>query len=268
MKRWSYAGRWALVTGASAGLGRAFARQLADRGMHLVLTARRRERLEELAGELEAGSGISVVVVPIDLARPGAADELWAESSRGRSIHLLVNNAGFGAQGRFQEIPLDRQVEMLRVNCEVPLELTHLALREMTGRGEGGILNVSSLAAFQPVPRLATYAASKAFLLSLSEALWAESGGTGVRVVALCPGRTPTEFQAVAGTGDAAGTFGARTPEQVVAAGLRALERNRSSVVPGAENLAASWAVRALPRSLVIGVMKRIVRRIWKPPPS
>lgn len=261
MRPWEYRGRWALVTGASAGLGEVFAHRLARRGMHLVLSARREERLRALAGRLEAEHGVRALPLPADLSLPGAAPRLWAEASRDRPIHLLVNNAGFGAQGRFDEVPLPRLVEMVQVNCTAPLELAHLALPEMRRRGEGGIVNVASLAAFQAIPRIATYAASKAFVLSLSRSLWAENRDAGVRVLALCPGRTPTEFQAVAGTGNAEGAFGARTPGQVVDAALRALERGRGHVVPGLENHLASWLLRILPAGFTTRTLRRAVRR-------
>lgn len=261
---WEYRGRWAMVTGASAGLGQVFARKLAERGMHLVLTARRTDRLEGLAAELRALHGIEAAVVTADLSLPGEAERLWREASSGREIELLVNNAGFGVQGPFHEIDVARHLGIVQVNCTALMELCHLALGRMRPHGRGAIINVASIASFQPVPQLATYAAAKAFVLSLSEALWAENHDAGVRVVALCPGRTPTEFQAVAGTGSAEGAFGFRTPDQVVDAGLRALERGSSSVVPGVENLAATWAVRALPRSVLVRAMKRVVKTFWK----
>jgi uncharacterized protein len=257
--RWVYRGRWALVTGASAGLGEEFARQLARRGMSLVLSARRTERLEALASDLRSTAGVEVVVEPADLADPGAPLDLWRRATRGRTIHLLVNNAGFGAQGWFDGIAMERQSEMVRLNCIAVLELLHAALSEMSLRGAGGIINVASLAAFQPVPRVATYAATKAFVLSLSQAVWAESRAAGVRVVALCPGRTPTEFQRIAGTGTPHGSPGVLAPAEVVAAGLRALEENRSAIVPGLQNRVASWAGRLAPRSLLTRVLARAV---------
>ena len=257
---WQYRDRWALVTGASAGIGEAFAHALAARGMHLVLTARREDRLRDLAPRLSDAHGVQTATVALDLAEPGAAERLWARAAEGRVIHLLVNNAGFGAQGRFDEIPRGRQVEMVQLNCTALLELCQLALPALRGRGDGGIINVSSIAAFQPVPSLATYAASKSFVLSLSQALWSESRDAGVRVLALCPGRTPTEFQEVAGTGSAEGAFGYRTPAQVVEAGLHALERGSHTVVPGTENLLATWLVRLLPRSALTRALKRLVK--------
>lgn len=261
MGDWTYRDRWALVTGASAGLGEVFARRLAERGMHLVLSARREQRLLALAEELRAAYGVQARVIPEDLSEPGAATRLWNRASAEQPIHLLVNNAGFGARGRFDQLPLDRQVAMVQLNCTTLLELSHQAMAAMASRGGGGIINVSSIAAFQPVPDLATYAATKAFVLNLSQSLWAEGRDLGVRVLALCPGRTPTEFQQVAGTGSTEGAFGVRTPEQVVDAALAALERGRHTVVPGLENHLASWLTRLLPRSLLTRGLRRLVRR-------
>ncbi|MEX2581929.1 MAG: SDR family oxidoreductase [Gemmatimonadota bacterium] len=265
---WNYGAGYSLVTGASAGIGAVFAERLAAKGSHLVLTARRLDRLEELAERLRTDHGVQVSVVAADLAEPDAAERLWNEASADRTVNLLVNNAGFGAQGRFEEVDLQRHRDIVQVNCTAPMDLAYLALREMRPRGLGGIINVSSIAAFQPVPQLATYAASKAFVLLLSEALWAENHDAGIRVLALCPGRTPTEFQEVAGTGSAEGAFGFRTPAKVVDAALDAFEDGRSYVVPGLENLAATWAVRALPRSSVVRAMKAVARRMWGTPSS
>lgn len=261
MKPWQWGGGWALVTGASAGLGVEFAGQLARRGTSLVLSARRADRLQALAEELRGSYPVEVVVVPADLSRPEEPLRLWRTANEGRDIDLLINNAGFGARGRVDAVPLDRLLEMLRLNCSALLELTHHALQEMRSRRHGGIINVASLAAYQPVPQLATYAASKAFVLSFTEAVAAENRSAGVRVLALSPGRTPTEFQEVAGTGDATGSFGARSPAEVVAAGLRAFEKGRISVVPGMENRLASIAGRLVPRRLLIGVLRPIVER-------
>lgn len=263
MKPWRYGDGWALVTGASAGLGAEMASTLARRGTNLVLTARRSDRLEALATRLTTEHGVSVRTITADLALPGEAARVWAEASSTTPIDLLVNNAGFGAQGAFHEVPLERHRTMIELNCSALLELAHLAIPGMRERGSGGIINVASIAAFQPVPLLASYAASKAFVLLLSEALWAENREYGIRVLALCPGRTPTEFQEVAGTGSVEGAFGYRTPAQVIEAGLRAFEAGRSYEVPGGENLLATWVARALPRSFVTRTMKRLVRRVY-----
>lgn len=264
MTPFTYSGRWALVTGASAGLGDVFARRLAERGMNLVLTARRDDRLQALATELRQKHGADVQTIPADLSVRGEATGLWEEATATRQIHLLVNNAGFGAQGPFHQVELDRHLDIVEVNCNALMELAHLAIRHMRPTGESGIINVASIAAFQPVPRLATYAAAKAFVLSLSEALWIENRQHGIRVLALCPGRTPTEFQEVAETGTVEGAFGLRSPEAVVDAGLAAFDRGKSYVVPGLENFLATYLVRALPRGTVTRAMRRVVRRFWE----
>lgn len=263
MNRWEYRDRWALVTGASSGLGEILADRLARRGMHLVVTARRVERLERLADRLARDHAVQVVPIAADLARPGDPTHVWSSANDGRRIDLLVNNAGFGARGLFHEVPIERHREMVEVNCLAVMELAHHAVAAMRPRGYGGIINVASLAAFQPVPFLGSYAATKAFVLSLSEALWAENQDLGLRILALCPGRTPTEFQTVAGTGNAGPAFGYRTPEEVVDAGLAAFDRGRGYVVPGFENLATTWLVRALPRSAVNRAMRRIMRKVF-----
>lgn len=262
MAKWQYRGRWALVTGASSGIGEVFARELAARGMHLVLAARREERLRALAAELHATHGIESAVIPIDLAEPGAATRLWERAARGRAIHLLINNAGFGAQGRFNEIPLERQTAMVHLNCTAVMELAHLALPAMRERGEGGIINVASGAAFQPIPLLATYAASKAFVLSLSESLWAENRKRGVHVLALCPGTTPTGFQREAGISRTEGAPGVTSAGEVVDAALKALERKRSVVVPGAVNRIAVTLTRLLPLPLATRLAGAAMERI------
>jgi short-subunit dehydrogenase len=265
---WSWPHRRALVTGASSGLGLIFAERLAARGCHLVLTARRADRLEELASRLRVAHGIEVQCIAADLLLEGEPARLWSlATANGREIHLLINNAGFGAQGLFHEVGIQRHLDILRVNCGALTELAHYALGPMRARCDGGIINLASIAAFQPVPKLASYAAAKAYVLSLSEALWIENRDTGVRILALCPGRTPTEFQLVAGSGSVEGAFGYRTPEQVVDAGLRALERGSATIVPGFENLAATWVTRLMPRSVLTRLMKVVVRRFWKTGP-
>ena len=260
MTTWEYHGRWALVTGASSGIGEAFARELAARGMRLVLTARREDRLRALADSLHAAHGTECHVIAEDLAKPGAAGVMWIEATDGREIHLLVNNAGFGLKGPFVDLALDRQAEMVRLNCKTPLELMHLALGPMRARREGGIVNVASIAGYQPIPLLATYSASKAFLLTLSEAVAEEVREDGVRVLALNPGAVSTGFQAVAGTQVDEKTLGVRTPEQVVAATLRALERGKTTVVPGLVNRASTVAVRVAPRSIVLRTAKKVMK--------
>lgn len=258
MPDFSYRGRWALVTGASMGIGEAFARALAGRGMNLVLCARSADRLRSLADELAAEHGVRTHVVAADLARPGAPADAWARASDGRDIHLLVNNAGFGLHGRFEALPRDRQSEMVALNCTAVLELAHLALGAMRPRGEGGIVNVASVVAFQPVPWMAAYAATKAFVLSLSQALAEENRGSGVRVVCVSPGPTPSGFQATAGTTVHPRQPGWLPPRAVADAALAALDAGRTRVAPGGANRLATVFGRLLP----LGVTTRIARRI------
>ncbi|HEX2201851.1 MAG TPA: SDR family oxidoreductase [Longimicrobium sp.] len=259
---WSYRGRWALVTGASAGIGEAFARELARRGMHVALAARREDRLRALADEIGRAHRVRTLVLPADLAEPGAAGALWKEAAAGRDLHLLVNNAGFGLKGRFDEAPLDRLGEMVRVNCTALLELSHLALRHMRPRGSGGLVNVASVAGYQPIPMMATYAATKAFVLTLSEALAEEARGSGVRVVTLNPGPVATEFQGVAGTQVNEKTLGVRTSEEVVGDALRGLERGGGTVTPGLLNRLSTYVVRVSPRGLVTRSAKAVMTKL------
>ncbi len=198
MERWR--GKWALITGASAGIGLALAAQLAAGGTNLILTARRRERLEVLADRLTRQNGVCIQVFPADLTLPAAPEQLFAFTESQRIVvDLLINNAGFGSYGRFYTSNRVRQLEMLQVNVAAVVALTHLYLPRMIERRRGDILIVASTAAFQGLPYLATYAATKAFDLLFAEALAEEVRGYGIRVCALCPGPTATEFQAVAG---------------------------------------------------------------------
>ncbi len=236
----------ALVTGASAGLGVDFARQLAAKGYRLVLVARRRERLEALASELGHARAVAC-----DLGQPGAVGALMADlGSAGETVALLVNNAGFGLAGRFAELKGARQRAMVDLNCGALIELAHAVLPDMRARRKGAILNVASTAAFQPGPGMAVYFATKAFVLSFSEALHEEVKGDGVVVTALCPGPTATEFGAVAGYsgGNMIDRLSADSAE-VVRAGLAALERRQAIIIPGLLNKAGTQGHRLLPRS-------------------
>ncbi len=244
-----------LVTGASAGLGAEFARQCAALGDELVLVARRRDRLDALAAEL----GGRVHVVPADLAAPGAAASLlYRVEALGLTAGTLINNAGFGLTGRFADLPLDRQLEMIDLNVRLLTELTYRALPGMRGRGSGAILNVASTAAFQAGPGMGVYFATKAFVLSFTEALHHELRGTGIKVTALCPGPVATEFGEVAGvTSKSFHRLAGQSPA-VVAAGLGALSRNQAIVVPGLQNKLGAQAYRLLPR----GALRRIIASI------
>jgi short-subunit dehydrogenase len=242
----------ALVTGASSGIGSALARRLARDGKPLVLTARRLDRLEELARELEARAQVPVEVISNDLGRPGGPGALVEElARRGIEVDWLVNNAGFGTAGPFHRLPVERELEEIRVNVRAPVELTGRLLPAMVRRGGGVVMNVSSVAAFGPMPYSATYAATKAFLLSFSEALAVELDGTGVRVVCVCPGFTRTEFQDTAkidtGMVPAAAWMSAETvADQAVRAATKS-----GVVVNGAMNTAFTVAMRLAPRSLI-----------------
>jgi len=249
----------ALITGASGGIGEAFARQLAALGKDLILVARREDRLNALARDLEWRHAMRARVIVADLARPGSASALYAETERlGLVIDLLVNNAGFAKAGEFSEIPFDVQADMIRLNVNTLTELTRLYLPAMRQRRRGGIINVASNAAFQPVPYTAVYGATKAYVLSFSEAVAEEVAADGVTVMALCPGATATDFH------DTAGVWVQKlssmpTPDEVVAAGLRAFDRRRRSFLYGATNRLAAIASRLLPRRLVAHLTARVM---------
>lgn len=238
----------ALVTGASAGLGEEFARQLAKRGHRLVLAARRKDRLDSLATEL--GNARSV---EIDLAEPGAATDLAANlAAAGEHAALLVNNAGFGLHGRFDRADPARLREMVDLNCGALTELCRVMLPAMVQRGSGAVLNVASTAAFQPGPGMAVYFATKAFVLSLSEALHEEVRGSGVKVLALCPGPTKTEFGEVAGfKGNGAFDRWSMDAGDVVRFGLDALDRDKAVAIPGLLNKTGAVSTRFVPRALI-----------------
>jgi uncharacterized protein len=238
----------ALITGASAGLGVDFARQLAAKGKRLVLAARRKDRLDALAAELG-----NARAVEIDLSEADAANRLMADlAAHGEHAELLVNNAGFGLSGRFADLDGKRQRQMIDLNCGVLIELAHAVLPGMIERKSGSILNVASTAAFQPGPGMAVYFATKAFVLSFSEALHEEVKKKGVTVSALCPGPTSTEFGKVAGFGPSnlLDRVAADSPS-VVRAGLAGLERGKAIVIPGWMNKATAQAGRIFPRSWV-----------------
>ena len=240
--------RVALVTGASAGLGVEFARQLAKRGHALVLAARRKDRLEALAKELGNARAIA-----IDLSKPNAAAKLMAElEANGDTVDLLVNNAGFGLIGRFAELDAKRQRQMVDLNVGALTDLCRAAAPRMIERKSGGIINLASTAAFQPGPKMAVYFATKAFVLSFTEALHEELKAHGIKVSCLCPGPTHTEFGEVAGFGgNSVFDHVAMGPAEVVAAGLAGLDRNQAVVVPGWMNNVTAASTRFAPRFVV-----------------
>jgi len=238
----------ALITGASAGLGVEFARQLSAKGHRLVLAARRKDRLDALVAELG-----NARAVEIDLAQPGATAALMRNLEKGgEQVDSLVNNAGFGLRGPFIELDAGRQREMIDLNCGALTELCRAVAPAMVERRSGAILNVASTAAFQPGPWMAVYFATKAYVLSFTEALHEELKPHGVSVSALCPGPTRTEFGAVAGI-NSLGRFDRLSMEAgpVVRAGLEGLEKNRAVVIPGATNRLGALSTRFAPRSFV-----------------
>ena len=247
----------ALVTGASAGIGVEFARQLSARGHELVLVARREDRLRALADSLPTRSH----VVSADLALDAAGLKRKVDAL-GVQVDVLVNNAGFGLRGRFADLPVERQAEMVRLNCEAVVTLTGAFLPGMLERGRGGVITVASTAGMQPLPYEATYGASKAFALNFTEALNAEVRGSGVRVLAVSPGPVPTEWQQVAGYDEAGGEMmpGAIQADQVVREALRAYDRRKRSMVPGRffRNFMRVNAVT--PRGLKLAVSERMYR--------
>ncbi|MFQ5732922.1 MAG: SDR family NAD(P)-dependent oxidoreductase [Planctomycetaceae bacterium] len=254
----AYADRWALVTGASSGIGEAFARQLAARGMHLVVAARRQDRLEKLAEDLHTRHGTLTDILSADLSDPEAPARLLEEiRNRERRIEVLVNNAGFAVVGDLLSTDRRKVMEMLNVNVAALTELTYGLLPDMKQRGHGAIVNVSSVAGFQPVAYMGAYAATKAYVLHFSEALWAEVRDAGVTVMALCPGVTRTEFFDVAGVTGWLKKQRSHSPDRVVRKALKALEKKRQCVVPGFWNRMRSLFVRLASR-------KRVVRETLK----
>jgi short-subunit dehydrogenase len=250
-----------LVTGASSGIGEELARQLGAIGHDLVLVARREERLEALAGELAERHGIHARALAADLS-DGAERRRVVSVVReaGDVVTGLCNNAGFGSYGRVTELDPAREAEMVQLNAAAVHELTLAFLGPMVQRGAGAILNVASIAAFQPVPNMATYAATKAFVQSFSEALHAELAGSGVSCTVLCPGPVPTEFGDVAGVdGDAdrVPPFIEGDAEDVAAAAIRGMVRGRRSVVPGTATKALATGGRYVPRSILLAAARR-----------
>lgn len=254
-------GPWALVTGASSGIGAAFARALVGRGERVVAVARRAERLRALQEEL--GGAEQVEVIALDLARGEGPARLEQElRKRELEIDLLVNNAGRGDTGRFVDRPVATSLDVVDLNVRTTVETCARLLPPMVVRGRGRLINVVSMSAFQPVPFFAVYAASKAFLLSFTESLAVELEGTGVRVQALCPGNIRTEFQQVAGTDRVLfDKTPATAPEEVVAASLRGLDRGTLVVVPGLQNRLTVAAQSMVPRSL----SRRLAGELFRP---
>lgn len=246
------AGEWALVTGASAGIGEVFSRELAQRKVNLVLVARREDRLRALAEDIRRANGVEVRIVSLDLAREDFLPTLVASTA---DIHvaLLVNNAGFGLSGKFLDNPVSRELDMLHVNCRAPLLLTHHYAAKMRDRGKGAIIFLSSILGHMAVPRMSHYAATKGYDLLFAEGLARELEPAGISVLALCPGETESEFSVVSGMRPGRSRM---TAASVVGLALEAIG-NRRCVVPGLSNRLLVFLPRLLPRRMMSEVMAR-----------
>ena len=244
----------ALVTGASAGIGEAFARRLAAEGTALVLVARDKQRLQALADELEAANAVEVEVLAADLADPDGAAAVAERISAKPTIDLVVNNAGIGSKGEFADLPLDGELRLVDVNISALMRLTQVAIGQMTRRGAGNVINVSSMSGLQPVPSMATYGATKAFVNSFTDALHEETRGTGVTITAVMPGFVRTEFQERTGNPDGFPQVPKLmwlTPEQVASDALDAARKGRADCVPGRGYRLASVLMGVTPRSVL-----------------
>jgi uncharacterized protein len=254
-------GKWALITGASAGIGAALARELASRGAKLILTARRKDRLEALASEL-AGKGVEVRTISADLNDPTTPQRIYdATEGAGTHVDVLIDNAGLGQMGAFHSSPIDQELSQVRVNCEAVVRMARLFVPRMVERGRGWVLITASTASFQPLPYLSTYAATKVFDRFFALGIAAEVARFGVKVTALCPGPTESEFFDVA----RAGTFKRRvqSAEEVARLGLDALASGRRIVIPYASGRFTAFLVRFLP----VGLITHFVERAARPSP-
>jgi len=249
-----------LITGASSGIGEAFARRLAARGENVLLLARTEDKLASVCNELGRANDISAQYVAMDLAETDAAARLFEETKRrGLEVEMLINNAGFGSMGDFTAFDIERDMKMIDLNVKALVALTHYYLPPMRERKSGTIINVASTAAFQGVPYMAVYAATKAFVLSFSEALWDENRAYNVHVMALCPGVTQTNFFAAANT-DKPPMRAMQTPEQVVDTALKGLKRGKSHIVSGWANYLTTETERLVPRWLVARIAGKAMR--------
>jgi len=256
----TWAGKWALVTGASAGIGLALAEELAQGRTNLMLTARRKDRLDALAQRLASRHKIETHVFTADLTDPAAPEEIFAFTrDKGIEIELLINNAGFGKYGGFHSVEKERLLEMVQVNCSAVVHLTHLFVQGMVARRRGAILILASTASFQAVPYISTYAATKAFDLLFAEGLAEELQPHGIRVCALCPGSTESEFHVVAGQDKY--IHRAETAQKVARTGLKALAAGKSYVISGLGNYLGAHGERLVPRRFVT----RIAAGMFKP---
>jgi len=250
-----------LITGASGGIGEAFARRLAEEGHNLVLVARSEDKLRVLRDELQAKHKITAHFIAVDLTGFEADKQLFKETeSNGIEVDWLINNAGFGSMGDFTKLDLERELGMIDLNISCLVALTHRYLAKMRERKSGTIINVSSAAGFQPIPFMATYAATKAFVTSFSEALAEENRHYGIQILALCPGSTETNFHDAAGIDRALGFKGQETVEDVVETAMKAVAAKRAKIVSGWTNWFVASAVNFVPNSLITRVMGKGMR--------
>ncbi len=257
-------GQTALVTGASGGIGLDLAECFAKDGYNVILTARSQEALAEAAARLAKSCNVAATAIALDIGVPGGGEGLAAEiRSRGLSVDVLVNNAGFGHAGAFDQSDAADEMGMIDLNVRALVELTHAYWPQMLANKRGGVLNVASTAAFQPGPLMAVYYASKAFVLSFSEALWKEAEGTGVHVSCLCPGPTASNFRARAGTGrtrlSRAGT--PMSSASVARMGYRAFQNNTRVMITGGRNRMLAFLARHLPRTTVLAMVHNMQLR-------
>jgi short-subunit dehydrogenase len=244
-----------VITGASSGIGTELARGLTARGYPVVLVARRRERLDELADELRTAHSVAADVMPLDLGDPAARKELADRLSRD-TIAGLCNSAGFGTSGSFHMLPLERECEQVTLNALALMELTHAALPGMVERGAGAVLNIASIAGFQPLPGMAIYSATKAFVQTFSEAVHEELHGTGVSCTVLCPGPVPTEWAAIADAERFSVGIAQVSPHDVADAAIDGMVHGKRSVVPGIVPKVVSLGGRFAPRSLLLPALR------------
>ncbi len=250
-----------LITGASSGIGEVFARKIAARGEGVTLVARSGDKLAALCDELTRAHNVGCEWVAADLSEQDAPQKLFDETvRRGLEVETLINNAGFGSMGDFAALDAKRELNMIDLNVRSLVALTHLYLAPMRARGRGAIINVASTAAFQGVPYMATYAATKAFVLSFSEALWEENRARGIKVMALCPGVTSTNFFDAAQMKQQPPMRLTQTPEAVVDAALDAITKGRSYIISGWSNYFITQAERLVPRSLVTRIAGKAIR--------
>ena len=253
--------KFTLITGASSGIGEAFARRLAAEKHNLILVARSEDKLRTLCDELAGKHGVECHTVAIDLAEPDAAQRLFEETEKnGWEVDWLINNAGFGSSGDFATLDAERELEMISLNVSTLVALTHLYLQRMRSARSGTIINVSSAAGFQPIPFMATYAATKAFVSSFSEAIAEENRPFGIRILALCPGSTKTNFFEASNIERPIQVKGQQTVEEVVETAMKAVRQNKSKVVSGWVNYIGSIAGTLVPNSLSSRVMAKALR--------